>query len=67
MLDVDNGSYALTTSTNGWLYSDRGVDALRASLTPAGVLAMWLASEDCYFFFFASAASPWTSSRRVVG
>ena len=67
LLDVDNGSDALTTSTNGWLYSDRGVDALRAALTPAGVLAMWLASEDrnsrgaC-----ASAASPWTSSRRAV-
>ena len=27
LLDVDNGSDALTTSTNGWLYSDRGVDA----------------------------------------
>ena len=49
LLDVDNGSDALTTSTNGWLYSDRGVDALRASLTPAGVLAMWLASEDRKF------------------
>ena len=33
LLDVDNGSDALTTSTNGWLYGDRGVDALRASLT----------------------------------
>jgi spermidine synthase len=46
LLDVDNGSDALTTSTNGWLYSDRGVDVLRAALTPAGVLAMWLASEE---------------------
>ena len=27
LLDVDNGSDALTTSTNGWLYGDRGVDA----------------------------------------
>ena len=49
LLDVDNSSDALTTSTNGWLYSDRGVDALRAALTPAGVLAMWLASEDRKF------------------
>ena len=49
LLDVDNGSDALTTSTNGWLYSDRGVDALRASLTASGVLAMWLASDDRRF------------------
>ena len=27
LLDVDNGSDALTTSTNGWLYGDRGMDA----------------------------------------
>lgn len=49
LLDVDNGSDALTTSTNGWLYSDRGVDALRSALTTNGVLAMWLASEDRKF------------------
>lgn len=49
LLDVDNGSDALTTSTNGWLYSDRGVDAIRSSLTASGVLAMWLASEDRRF------------------
>jgi spermidine synthase len=49
LLDVDNGSDALTTSTNGWLYSDRGVDATRSSLTATGVLAMWLASEDRRF------------------
>ena len=49
LLDVDNGSDALTTSTNGWLYSDRGIDALRAALTSTGVLAMWLATEDRKF------------------
>jgi spermidine synthase len=49
LLDVDNGSDALTTSTNGWLYTDRGVDATRAALTAGGVLAMWLASEDRRF------------------
>jgi spermidine synthase len=49
LLDVDNSSDALTTSTNRWLYRDRGVDAMRAALTPAGVLAMWLASEDRRF------------------
>jgi spermidine synthase len=46
LLDVDNGSDALTTSTNGWLYSDAGINAIRAALTANGVLAMWLASED---------------------
>jgi len=49
LLDVDNGSDALTTSTNGWLYSDRGVAAIRAALTANGVLAMWLASDDRRF------------------
>jgi spermidine synthase len=49
LLDVDNGSDALTTSTNGWLYGDWGVEALRTSLTSNGVLAMWLAVEDKKF------------------
>lgn len=49
LLDVDNGSDALTTSTNGWLYGEWGVEALRTSLTPGGVLAMWLAVEDKKF------------------
>jgi spermidine synthase len=49
LLDVDNGSEALTTSTNGWLYSDRGVEAIRSALSPGGVLAMWLAVDDRKF------------------
>lgn len=49
LLDVDNGSEALTTSTNWWLYSDRGVAAIRMALSPHGVLAMWLAKEDPKF------------------
>jgi spermidine synthase len=49
LLDVDNGSEALTTSTNGWLYGDRGVATIRSALTANGVLAMWLASEDRKF------------------
>jgi spermidine synthase len=49
LLDVDNGSDALTTTTNGWLYSDRGVMAMRAALTRNGVLGMWLAAEDKRF------------------
>ena len=34
LLDVDNGSDALTTSTNGWLYSDSGVAAIRLGAGP---------------------------------
>ena len=49
LLDVDNGSDALTTSTNGWLYSDRGVAAIGSALAANGVLAMWLASDDRKF------------------
>ena len=50
LLDVDNSSDALTTSTNGWLYSDRGIDAIRVSADGrTASLAMWLASDDRRF------------------
>lgn len=49
LLDVDNGPTALTVSSNASLYDDRGVAALRASLTPGGVLALWLARDEPRF------------------
>jgi spermidine synthase len=49
LLDVDNGPAAFTSSSNAGLYSDDGVAALRAALTPAGVVAVWSAWEDRKF------------------
>jgi spermidine synthase len=49
LLDVDNGPTALTASSNAGLYDDQGVAAVRASLTPGGVLAVWSARDDPRF------------------
>ena len=49
LLDVDNSSDALVAAGNAWLYSDRGIDTLRAALTADGVLGVWAAHEDRRF------------------
>ena len=49
LLDVDNGPTALTASSNAGLYDDQGVAAVRTSLTPGGVLAVWSARDDRQF------------------
>jgi spermidine synthase len=49
LLDVDNGPTALTASSNAGLYDDQGVAAVRASLRPGGVLAVWSARDDPQF------------------
>jgi spermidine synthase len=49
LLDVDNGPAALTSSSNHALYSARGITALRTSLRPCGVLAVWSARDDRAF------------------
>jgi spermidine synthase len=49
LLDVDNGPAALTASTNAGLYDERGLAVARASLRPAGVLAVWSAGDDRRF------------------
>lgn len=49
LLDVDNGPAALTSSSNHALYSARGIAALRRSLRPGGVLAVWSARADRAF------------------
>jgi spermidine synthase len=41
LLDVDNGPDALNRPANQDLYSMRGLQAARRSLTPGGVLAVW--------------------------
>jgi spermidine synthase len=49
LLDIDNGPDAFTTRANAWLYANEGVSALRAALTPGGVVAVWSAWEDRKF------------------
>jgi len=49
LLDVDNGPRALTSPTNAWLYSPKGLETTAAALTPGGVLAVWSAAPDASF------------------
>jgi len=49
LLDVDNGAAAMTTASNSALYTDEGIAAVRRSLRPGGMLAVWSATEDRRF------------------
>lgn len=49
LLDVDNGPEGITHSNNSWLYSADGLQALRHSLCPEGMLAVWSAGFDSMF------------------
>lgn len=48
-LDVDNGPDWTVTESNDGLYSDEGLDLLRRTLTPGGVLAIWSAAPSPVF------------------
>ncbi len=41
LLDVDNGPEGMTHHDNNWLYSARGLAALKLALRPGGVLGVW--------------------------
>lgn len=49
LLDVDNGPDGLVRSENDRLYHAGGLTALRRSLAPGGVLAIWSAAPDARF------------------
>ena len=49
LLDVDLGPSALAAKKNQQLYETKGINALRASLRPGGVLVVWSAGEDAPF------------------
>jgi spermidine synthase len=49
LLDVDNGPRAVERPGNAWLYTPEGLAALRASLAPGGVLAIWSAGPEVGF------------------
>ena len=57
LLDVDNGPEGLTRKSNDWLYSRAGLEAARAALRSAGVLAVWSAGADQAFVARLRAAS----------
>jgi spermidine synthase len=49
LLDVDNGPRAVARASNGWLYTPLGLAAMRATLAPGGVLAIWSAGPEFGF------------------
>jgi spermidine synthase len=46
LLDVDNGPHEMTTSSNNWLYGDRGLASAHRALKSGGVLSVWSAGPD---------------------
>lgn len=49
LLDVDNGPEGLTRSSNGALYTTRGLERARRALRPGGILGVWSAGPDPRF------------------
>ena len=51
LLDVDNGPHEMTTSSNHWLYGDRGIASAYRALKDGGILAVWSAGPDDSFSY----------------
>lgn len=49
LLDVDNGPGGMSGQSNDWFYRFPGLHAMKASLEPKGVLALWSARPDVAF------------------
>ncbi len=49
LLDVDNGPTSFVQKQNSRLYSRRGLDLIRAALTPTGRVAFWSAEREPEF------------------
>jgi len=49
LIDVDNGSEALTIRGNAGLYDAGGIAVLSRALAPGGVVAVWSADDDRRF------------------
>lgn len=49
LLDIDNGPVAIVASSNRWLYSEDGLNAIFSSLRPGGRAAFWSAGPDAPF------------------
>lgn len=49
ILDIDNGPVALVSAENRWLYSSKGLKAVRRALSARGRAVLWSASPDKAF------------------
>jgi spermidine synthase len=49
LLDIDNGPVAMVSAENRWLYSSKGLRAVRRALNPKGRAVLWSAGEDKAF------------------
>jgi spermidine synthase len=49
LLDTDNGPAATCLAANASLYDDAGIERIRRSLGPGGILAVWSAHPDARF------------------
>jgi spermidine synthase len=49
LLDVDNGPVAMVSAENRWLYSSKGLKAVRRALVPGGRAVLWSAGPDKAF------------------
>ena len=65
LLDIDNGPEGLTHNDNQWLYSMKGLQALKKALSPEGTLAVWSAGPDPQFVTRLKKAGLHTSVRSV--
>jgi spermidine synthase len=66
LLDVDNGPRAVGRASNAALYTSTGLEAIRASLAPGGVLAIWSAGPELGFSDRLRAAGFVVSLQRVA-
>lgn len=66
LLDVDNGPRAVGRASNAALYTAAGLQAIRSSLTPGGVLAIWSAGPELGFSDRLRAAGFVVSLQRVA-
>jgi spermidine synthase len=49
LLDIDNGPVAMVSAGNRWLYSSKGLKAVRQALAPTGRAVFWSAGPDKAF------------------
>ncbi len=66
ILDIDNGTSAMSAESNRDLYQETGLQIARAALKPGGCLAVWSASDDPPFKKRMSRAGFTVSAERAA-